>query len=114
MEDRTTLSRRSKRLKHHGSRWLLGGGVAALIGVLLMIAFDGFLEAAGLMLAFLATAPIVVGLGLRLSGATGRWGQSGAAVRLVAHAGPPAYLLQAAILPTSVPAVWMQSATSCA
>jgi VIT1/CCC1 family predicted Fe2+/Mn2+ transporter len=73
MEDRTTLSRRSKRLRRHGSRWLLGGGVAALIGVLLMIAFDGFLEAAGLMLASLATAPIVVGLGLWLSGATGRW-----------------------------------------
>lgn len=73
MEDRTTLSGRSKRLKHHGSLWLLGGGIAALIGVLLMIAFDGFLAAAGLMLAALATAPIVVGLALWLSGATGRW-----------------------------------------
>jgi hypothetical protein len=75
MEDRTTLSRRSERLKLRGSRWLLAGGIAALIGALLMIAFDGFLEAAGLMLAAVATAPIVVGLGLGLwlSGATGRW-----------------------------------------
>jgi uncharacterized membrane protein len=73
MEDPTTLSRRSKRLKHLGSRWLLGGGVAALIGVLLIIAFGGFLQAAGLMLAALATVPIVVGLALWLSGATGRW-----------------------------------------
>jgi hypothetical protein len=73
MEDRTTLTRRSERLKRHGSRWLLGGAIAALIGVLLIIAFDGFLQAAGLMLAALATAPIVVGLGMWLSGATGRW-----------------------------------------
>src|SRR3954449_9665183 len=35
MEDRRTLSRRSQRLKHNGSRWLLGGVIAALIGVLL-------------------------------------------------------------------------------
>jgi hypothetical protein len=73
MEDRTTLSRRSRRLKHHGSRWLIGGVIAALIGVLLIVVFDGFLQAAGLMLAALATAPTVIGLGMWLSGATGRW-----------------------------------------
>ena len=73
MEDRTTLSRRSQRLKHHGSRWLLGGVIAAMIGVLLIVLFDGFLQAAGLMLAALATAPTVIGLGMWLSGATGRW-----------------------------------------
>jgi hypothetical protein len=73
MEDRTTLSRRSKRLKQHGSRWLLGGVIAALIGVLLIVVFDGFLQAAGLMLAALATAPTVIGLATWLAGATSRW-----------------------------------------
>jgi hypothetical protein len=52
---------------------LVGGIIAALIGVLLIVVFDGFLQAAGLMLAALATAPTVIGLGLWLSGATGHW-----------------------------------------
>ena len=47
--------------------------MAVLIGVLLIVVLDGFLQAAGLMLAALATAPTVIGLGLWLSGATGRW-----------------------------------------
>lgn len=44
-----------------------------MIGVLLIVVFDGFLQAAGLMLAALATAPTVIGLGMWLAGATGRW-----------------------------------------
>jgi hypothetical protein len=71
MEDVRTLARRSHKLRRLGSTFLLVGGVAALIGIVLMVAFDGFAQAAGVMLASLATAPTVVGLGLWLAGVTG-------------------------------------------
>jgi hypothetical protein len=71
MEDARSLGRRAHRLRRLGSIFLLVGGVGALIGGVLMIAFDGFPEAAGVMLASLASAPTVVGLALWLAGVTG-------------------------------------------
>jgi len=62
------LRRSAGQLRTIGTRLLLGGGVLFAIGLVLMLATDGFGDFAGILLAALATPPSLGGLALLVSG----------------------------------------------
>ena len=62
------LRRSAKQLRTLGARVLLAGGVLFAIGLLLMLATDGFGDFLGILFAALSTPPTLGGLGLLVSG----------------------------------------------
>ena len=57
-----------KDAKRESAAWNIAliGGVMALVGILLMLVFDGALQTLGLVLAWFAVVPTLIGFGLLL------------------------------------------------
>jgi hypothetical protein len=62
------LRRSAGQLRTIGARLLLAGGVVFAIGLVLMLATDGFGDFAGILLAALSTPPTLGGAALLISG----------------------------------------------